>query len=260
MFIATDTAWAPWSVAHPEDKKRVRLNIISHLLAHIPYEALPVEPVKLPKRKIGQSQTIGSPASHRASPLARGVSPGSPLPFLPQRKTGAACITQWLVVVHVFPFASPIPLKATFRSGRARRPPMLRLFALLLVCLVLPVRALTLTPGGGGAVPPWGSPSPRDGSYPVSERPCACCASTRVANRHVVSGLPPLAATGQGSARSRPGTAMAGSISATASRGRRRRHRRGSGPTTKRRPHRLATAVSPRAQGSGGAHSAPAWC
>ncbi|TNH69519.1 polyphosphate kinase 2, partial [Aeromonas caviae] len=54
MFIATDTAWAPWFVAHSEDKKRVRLNIISHLLAHIPYEALPTEPVKLPKRKIGK--------------------------------------------------------------------------------------------------------------------------------------------------------------------------------------------------------------
>lgn len=54
MFNATDTAWAPWFVARSEDKKRVRLNIISHLLAHIPYEALPVEPVKLPRRKIGK--------------------------------------------------------------------------------------------------------------------------------------------------------------------------------------------------------------
>jgi polyphosphate kinase 2 (PPK2 family) len=36
MFIATDTAWAPWFVAHSEDKKRVRLNIISHLLATSP--------------------------------------------------------------------------------------------------------------------------------------------------------------------------------------------------------------------------------
>lgn len=51
MFNATDTAWAPWFVARSEDKKRVRLNIISHLLAHIPYETLPV---KLPKRKIGK--------------------------------------------------------------------------------------------------------------------------------------------------------------------------------------------------------------
>jgi polyphosphate kinase 2 (PPK2 family) len=36
MFAATDTAWAPWFVARSEDKKRVRLNIISHLLTQIP--------------------------------------------------------------------------------------------------------------------------------------------------------------------------------------------------------------------------------
>jgi hypothetical protein len=49
MFAATDTAWAPWFVARSEDKKRVRLNIITHLLSQIPYEALPVEHVTLPK-------------------------------------------------------------------------------------------------------------------------------------------------------------------------------------------------------------------
>ena len=38
MFAATDTSWAPWFVARSEDKKRVRLNIISHLLSRIPYE------------------------------------------------------------------------------------------------------------------------------------------------------------------------------------------------------------------------------
>jgi polyphosphate kinase 2 len=51
MFAATDTAWAPWYVARSEDKKRVRLNIISHLLSRIPYKAPPREKVKLPKRK-----------------------------------------------------------------------------------------------------------------------------------------------------------------------------------------------------------------
>jgi polyphosphate kinase len=50
MFKATDTSWAPWYVARSEDKKRVRLNIITHLLARIPYEAPPREKVKLPKR------------------------------------------------------------------------------------------------------------------------------------------------------------------------------------------------------------------
>lgn len=54
MFKATDTAWAPWSVARSEDKKRVRLNIISHLLKQIPYKDIHVEKVDLPKRKIGK--------------------------------------------------------------------------------------------------------------------------------------------------------------------------------------------------------------
>jgi polyphosphate kinase 2 len=52
MFAATDTAWAPWYVARSEDKRRVRLNIISHLLSRIPYETPKREKVKLPKRKV----------------------------------------------------------------------------------------------------------------------------------------------------------------------------------------------------------------
>ena len=51
MFQATDTPWAPWYVVHSDVKKRARLNIISHLLKHIPYEELPREKVKLPDRQ-----------------------------------------------------------------------------------------------------------------------------------------------------------------------------------------------------------------
>ena len=51
MFATTDTAWAPWFVAQSEDKKRVRLNIITHLLSRIPYKDTPREKVKLPKRQ-----------------------------------------------------------------------------------------------------------------------------------------------------------------------------------------------------------------
>ena len=40
MLRDTDTSWAPWYVAHTDDKKRGRLNIISHLLSLIPYEPL----------------------------------------------------------------------------------------------------------------------------------------------------------------------------------------------------------------------------
>jgi polyphosphate kinase 2 len=51
MFAATDTDFAPWFVARSDDKKRARLNIISHLLASIPYENLPRPKVKLPERQ-----------------------------------------------------------------------------------------------------------------------------------------------------------------------------------------------------------------
>jgi polyphosphate kinase 2 len=54
MFHATDTAWAPWYVARSDDKKRARLNIIKHLLSKIPYEKVPREKVKLPKRHVAK--------------------------------------------------------------------------------------------------------------------------------------------------------------------------------------------------------------
>ena len=41
MLAATDTSWAPWFVAHNDDKKRGRLNIISHLLEPDPLRAGP---------------------------------------------------------------------------------------------------------------------------------------------------------------------------------------------------------------------------
>jgi polyphosphate kinase 2 len=51
MFAATDTPNAPWHVAVSDDKKRARLNIISHLLSQIPYEAVPREDPVLPARQ-----------------------------------------------------------------------------------------------------------------------------------------------------------------------------------------------------------------
>jgi len=51
MFAATDTEFAPWYVARSDDKKRARLNIITHLLSKIPYKSAPREKVKLPKRQ-----------------------------------------------------------------------------------------------------------------------------------------------------------------------------------------------------------------
>jgi polyphosphate kinase len=51
MFVATDTEWAPWYIAHTDDKKRGRLNIISHLLSQVPYKRRAPLDIKLPKRQ-----------------------------------------------------------------------------------------------------------------------------------------------------------------------------------------------------------------
>jgi polyphosphate kinase 2 len=51
MLAATDTVWAPWHLARTDDKKRGRLNIISHLLSQVPYEPLAHGDVALPKRQ-----------------------------------------------------------------------------------------------------------------------------------------------------------------------------------------------------------------
>jgi hypothetical protein len=61
MFAATDSSWAPWFVARSEDKKRVRLNLISHLLKHVPYKSIKAAKVKLPKRKIGRYKAVDFP-------------------------------------------------------------------------------------------------------------------------------------------------------------------------------------------------------
>ncbi len=51
MFAATDTVETPWYVVDANDKRRARLNCISHLLSQVPYEEVPRKPVKFPKRQ-----------------------------------------------------------------------------------------------------------------------------------------------------------------------------------------------------------------
>jgi len=51
MFKYTDIKQAPWWVVNSDNKKRARLNCISHLLTMIPYEDLTPEPIKLPPRQ-----------------------------------------------------------------------------------------------------------------------------------------------------------------------------------------------------------------
>jgi polyphosphate kinase len=69
MFAATDTDFAPWHVVMADDKRRARLNCIAHLLSLIPYEKLPAEPTKLPKRQ--------KPRDY--------VEPSHPYRFVPER-------------------------------------------------------------------------------------------------------------------------------------------------------------------------------
>ena len=51
MFLASDTSWAPWYVVHSDNKRRARLNALTHILSRIPYEGLKREKVELPKRQ-----------------------------------------------------------------------------------------------------------------------------------------------------------------------------------------------------------------
>jgi len=51
MFLVTDTSWAPWYVVHSDNKRRARLNALTHILSKIPYEDLKHAKVELPKRQ-----------------------------------------------------------------------------------------------------------------------------------------------------------------------------------------------------------------
>lgn len=51
MFAHTDIKQAPWYVVEADDKKRARLNCISHLLSLIPYKDLTPDSIKLPPRQ-----------------------------------------------------------------------------------------------------------------------------------------------------------------------------------------------------------------
>lgn len=50
MFRVCDIKQAPWWVVHADDKKRARLNCISHLLSAVPYEDMTPERIKLPPK------------------------------------------------------------------------------------------------------------------------------------------------------------------------------------------------------------------
>ena len=52
MFAASDSPWAPWWVINSDDKKRARLNVITHLLGQVPFERVHKDPVVLPERRM----------------------------------------------------------------------------------------------------------------------------------------------------------------------------------------------------------------
>ena len=51
MLEATDTEFAPWHIVRSDDKRRARLNVISHLLSKVDYAQLPKKQIKLPERQ-----------------------------------------------------------------------------------------------------------------------------------------------------------------------------------------------------------------
>lgn len=69
MLDATDTDWAPWHVVQADDKKRARLNCITHLLSQIPYEDLTGEAIQLGQRgKKGEYDDQATMAERRFVP------------------------------------------------------------------------------------------------------------------------------------------------------------------------------------------------
>jgi polyphosphate kinase 2 len=65
MLEATDTDVAPWFIVDSNDKKRARLNLITHLLKQIPYKHLPRAKVKLPKRNMKNAYDDQTPMLDR---------------------------------------------------------------------------------------------------------------------------------------------------------------------------------------------------
>ena len=70
MLVETSSGWAPWHIVDNDDKKRGRLNIITHLLSQIPYKPPGPMDVKMPKRP-----------SHRGYVEPESSRPNIPTPF-----------------------------------------------------------------------------------------------------------------------------------------------------------------------------------
>ena len=67
MFAATDTVTSPWYIVPSDDKRRARLNCISHILDSVPYEEVPYTPPKLPPRQ-KRKDYVEPKLTHRTVP------------------------------------------------------------------------------------------------------------------------------------------------------------------------------------------------
>ena len=68
--MLTDTEFAPWYIVHSDDKKRARLNIIRHVLKHVPYERAESTKVRFPRTpKAGRLRRANPPLPRRAGSL-----------------------------------------------------------------------------------------------------------------------------------------------------------------------------------------------
>lgn len=68
MLLATDTSYAPWYIVKADDKRRARLNCISHFLSLIPYKEVQREKVKLHKRQKPKGYVEPANRSYRFVP------------------------------------------------------------------------------------------------------------------------------------------------------------------------------------------------
>ena len=68
MLRATDTPHAPWYIVNADDKRRARLNCISHLLSLIPHKEIMREKVKLPKRQKPKGYSEPQDRPHKVVP------------------------------------------------------------------------------------------------------------------------------------------------------------------------------------------------
>ena len=77
MLEATDTKFAPWYIVPSDDKRRARLNCISHLLSLIPYKKLPREEGEASQALDARTRTTIGPRSRAGGSSRRGTRPAA---------------------------------------------------------------------------------------------------------------------------------------------------------------------------------------